>query len=292
MELKEYLKNSRDLVNSYLKEYFSTIFLPERLHESINYSLFAGGKRIRPILTIASFEACGGIAEAILPQASSIELIHTYSLIHDDLPAMDNDDIRRGKATNHKVFGDAMAILSGDALLTEAFIMFTEGERFSPGHLIKALRLLAEAAGSKGMVGGQAGDILSEGREPDPKMVHFIHTRKTGALIGASVTVAPVLADVSEDKRERLSTYGEKVGLAFQIVDDILDITGNERDLGKETGSDLQKNKMTYPSLYGIERSKAAAEELIEEAITALVGFGEEAAPLREIADYLSKRTG
>ncbi|MEC4686274.1 MAG: farnesyl diphosphate synthase [Nitrospirota bacterium] len=291
MVLKDYIKKRQELVDSYLKKYFAGEFLPERLYESVTYSLFAGGKRIRPVLAIASFEACGGKAEDILPQASAIELIHTYSLIHDDLPAMDDDAIRRGKPTNHKVFGEAIAILAGDALLTEAFVMFTEGERFSPHAVKEAIRILADAAGPRGMVGGQAEDILSERKEPDPRTVHFIHTHKTGALICASVRIAPVLAEASHEIIESLGMYGEKVGLAFQIVDDILDVTGDSDSLGKKTGADSEKGKMTYPAIYGIERSKAAANELVEEAISVIDFMGDGADSLRSIAKYLVQRT-
>ncbi len=291
MVLKDYIKSRQKLVDSYLKKYFSSEFLPERLYESVTYSLFAGGKRIRPVLAIASFEACGGETEDILPQAAAIELIHTYSLIHDDLPAMDDDAMRRGKPTNHKVFGEAIAILAGDALLTEAFVMFTEGERFSPHAVKEAIRILADAAGPRGMVGGQAEDILSEKKEPDPRTVHFIHTHKTGALICASVRIAPVLSGASHEIIESLGMYGEKVGLAFQIVDDILDVTGDPDSLGKKTGADSEKGKMTYPAIYGIERSKAAANELVEEALSVIDFMGDRADPLRSIARYLVQRT-
>ncbi len=292
MSLTDYINSRRELVDAYLRDYFSSEFLPDRLHEAMTYSLFAGGKRIRPILAIASFEACGGKAEDILPQASAIELIHTYSLIHDDLPAMDDDAMRRGRPTNHKVFGEAMAILAGDALLTEAFVMFTEGERFPARAVKESLRILADAAGPRGMVGGQAEDILSERKEPDPKTVHFIHTHKTGALICASVKIAPVLAGAPDSTVDSLGTYGEKAGLAFQIIDDILDVTGTEKSLGKETGSDRRKGKMTYPAIYGVERSRAAARELIEEALAAIDFMGEKAGSLRSIAEYLIQRTG
>lgn len=291
MNIKDYLESRRELVDSYLKDYFSEATRPERLYEAMTYSLFAGGKRVRPILSIASYEACGGNAEDIIPQAASIELIHTYSLIHDDLPAMDNDDMRRGKPTNHKVFGEAIAILAGDALLTEAFVMFTEGDRFSPASIKKAVRMLANGAGVRGMAGGQAEDILSERREPDPEVLEFIHTHKTGALIAASVNIAPCLAEASESVVKSLEIYGEKVGLAFQIIDDILDLIGDDAALGKNTGSDTRKGKMTYPSFFGIERSKETAERLVKEALSEIKSIGDDAAPLIGIAEYLIKRT-
>ena len=289
-DLKKYLQEKKELVDSYLREYFSRPINPERLHEAMRYSLFAGGKRLRPILCIASYEACGGESEHILPQASAIELIHTYSLIHDDLPAMDNDDLRRGKPTNHKVFGEAMAILAGDALLTEAFVMFTQNRVFEAENVVEALRELAEAAGPFGMVGGQAEDILSENKEPDPKTLHFIHTHKTGALIRASVSIAPILAGAPRGHLEGLSIYGEKIGLAFQIVDDILDVIGEEERLGKRPGADMDKGKVTYPALYGLERSRAAAEELVNEARAAISRIEKGGGPLTAIAGYILKR--
>ncbi|NOY64339.1 MAG: polyprenyl synthetase family protein [Nitrospirae bacterium] len=289
-DLKRYLRERKETVDTYLMEYLSRPVYPVKLHEAMKYSLFAGGKRIRPILCIAAYEACGGEAEHILPQASAIELIHTYSLIHDDLPAMDDDDLRRGKPTSHKVFGEAMAILAGDALLTEAFVMFTQNRVFDAQNLIDALRELAEAAGPFGMVGGQAEDIISENKEPDPKTLHFIHTHKTGALIRASITIAPILAGAPRDYFDGLSAYGEKVGLAFQIVDDILDVVGEEDKLGKKTGSDKDRGKITYPALYGLERSKAAAEELIMEAIHAIEKIERKDGPLKAIAEYILER--
>lgn len=291
MSLKSHLEERRRLVDNYLNEYFSATFPPEKLFQSMTYSLFAGGKRIRPLLAILSYEACGGNAEEIIPQASAIELIHTYSLIHDDLPAMDNDDFRRGKPTNHKVFGEAIAILSGDALLTEAFLMFLNSDRFDHKSLCKAVIILASAAGARGMVGGQAEDILSEGQPPEPQKVHFIHTHKTGALISASVRIAPVLYGASQEIIDALTVYGEKIGLAYQIIDDILNVIGDETLMGKKTGTDAERNKMTYPALYGLERSKAAAVELIVEAKTALSPLGDRGKYLTDLADYLSSRT-
>jgi len=290
MKIEEYLKDRRFMIDSYLRNYFNKKFKPIKLFESMTYSLFAGGKRLRPILSIASYEACGGKSEDILPQASSIELIHTYSLIHDDLPAMDNDDLRRGKPTNHKVFGEAIAILAGDALLTEAFVMFLNNNIFSSELLLKALKTLAIAAGPTGMVGGQAEDILSENKKPTMSDLYFIHTHKTGALIEASVKIGPILAEASNKEYESLSKYGERIGLAFQIIDDILDITGLDEKLGKKTGADIQKGKMTYPSLYGIEYSRKEAERLIYEAINAISCFNKKAEPLKAIAEYIIKR--
>jgi geranylgeranyl diphosphate synthase type II len=289
-----YLREKRDLVDAFLKSYFKNSFSPAILYDAVKYSLFAGGKRIRPILTIASYEACGGDPHDVIPQASAVELIHTYSLIHDDLPAMDNDELRRGKPTNHKVFGEAMAILAGDALLTEAFHMMTgttfQGKKFRPSYLVKATREIALAAGARGMVGGQAQDILSEDAKPELQTLNFIHLHKTAALIRASVRIGALLAGITKKRLKSLTTYGENIGLAFQIVDDILDIEGVTEELGKSAGSDIKKKKMTYPSLIGIDESKKRAQELVEGGIKAIRNFSSEADPLREIAHYLIKR--
>jgi geranylgeranyl diphosphate synthase, type II len=318
MDIKTYLKENRELVDSYLKSYFETSSEPSILHEAMKYSLFAGGKRIRPILALASYEACGRDPNDIIPQAAALELIHTYSLIHDDLPAMDNDDLRRGKPTNHKVFGEAMAILAGDALLTEAFSMLSsievQSSKFkvqssedleqsvkplikdsklrtpNPELLLRVIRDIAISAGACGMVGGQAQDILSENTKPDIDTLHFIHLHKTAALITASVRMGPILADSDEDTLKALTSYGKNIGLAFQIIDDILDVEGNTKELGKSSGSDKKKKKMTYPSLLGIEGSRQKAQDLISEAINILRIFSSDADPLREIARYLIKR--
>ena len=290
-DIKAYLNEKRELIDSYLKSYFAAPSSPSILHEAMKYSLFAGGKRIRPILALASFEACGGDAKKIIPQAAALELIHTYSLIHDDLPAMDNDDLRRGKPTNHKMFGEAMAILAGDALLTEAFFMMTQADiKIKPSILLKALREAALAAGHNGMVGGQAQDIISEDAEPDGEILEFIHLHKTAALIKSSVRIGTILAGSRKKQLQALTRYGENTGLAFQIIDDVLDVEGSAEELGKPVGSDSRKKKMTYPSLYGIEGARNKANELISIAIDAIGIFSSEADPLREIAGYLAKR--
>jgi geranylgeranyl diphosphate synthase, type II len=302
MDIKTYLREKRELVDSYLKSYFSVPCKPPDLHDAMTYSLFAGGKRIRPILALASYEACGGQAENILPQASALELIHTYSLIHDDLPSMDNDDLRRGKPTNHKIFGEAMAILAGDALLTEAFRMITQinpskggtvrlsKKGLSPSSLLQAVHEMSVAAGAHGMVGGQAQDILSENAEPDGDTLDFIHLHKTAALIKASVTIGPILAKSKRSMIEACMVYGEHIGLAFQVIDDILDVEGTTEELGKTAGSDLKKKKLTYPGFYGIEKARVMAGDLITTAVDSLNGFSSDADPLREIAHYLLRR--
>ena len=315
MNIATYLKEKRELVDSYLESYFSITSDPSVLHKAMRYSLFAGGKRIRPILALASYEACGEDPRDIVLYASALELIHTYSLIHDDLPSMDNDDLRRGKPTNHKVFGEAMAILSGDALLTEAFLMLSNSlpnkassppsptplsgkvsvglfshKEIKPSTIIKVIREVALAAGMHGMVGGQALDIFSENLEPDKDTLNFIHLHKTAALITASVRMGAILANIKEKKLKVLTEYGTGIGLAFQIIDDILDIEGNPEELGKTAGSDIKMKKMTYPALCGSVRSKQKAENLISVAIDSLKIFSSEADPLRKIALYLLKR--
>lgn len=294
MNIKTYLKEKRELIDSYLKSYFEAPSAPPVLGEAMTYSLFAGGKRIRPILALASYEACGGDPLKILPQAASIELVHTYSLIHDDLPAMDNDDLRRGKPTSHKKYGEAMAILAGDALLTEAFLMMvnsvSNGGAIKPPALMKAVREVALAAGANGMVGGQAQDILSENSEPDGETLEFIHLHKTTALIAASVRMGPILAGSGKNKLFALTKYGESIGLAFQIIDDILDVEGITEELGKSAGSDIKRNKLTYPLLFGVEGARKKAKVLLASAMDALRIFSSEADPLRKLAEYLGER--
>jgi len=293
MDIKQYLKDKKELIDSFLKEYFSSPSTPSILGESVTYSLFAGGKRIRPILCLAAYEACDGDSEDIMPFASSIELIHTYSLIHDDLPAMDNDDLRRGKPTNHKVFGEGMAILAGDGLLTEAFFMMANSlsnKNIKNTALIKAIKEIAFVSGIHGMVGGQAQDLLSEDAEPDKETLSFIHKHKTGALISGSLRAGAILANCTKPSLSAITRYGENIGLAFQVIDDILDIEGNTAELGKTAGSDERKKKMTYPAMYGLESSKKKAEELISEAIYSIKELSGKAEPLRDIAGYMLSR--
>ncbi len=293
MDLKEYLKEKKGLFDAFFHAYFREKGRPAVLQEAMLYSLFAGGKRIRPILALASYEACGGDAADIVPYAATLELIHTYSLIHDDLPAMDNDDLRRGKPTNHKVYGEAVAILAGDALLTEAFSILSDptlGNGVNESRLLRASKEVAEASGMRGMVAGQVQDMLSENSEPDRDTLEFIHRCKTAALICGSVRLGAILYGGEEDTISAMTGYGNNIGLAFQVVDDILDIEGETEELGKPKGSDEKKKKMTYPRLYGIERSREKAKELIDDAIASLVLFEERAEPLREIARYLLQR--
>ncbi len=294
MDIAKYMKDKKVLIDSFMERYFSRTIVPDALYKSITYSLSAGGKRIRPILCLASYEACGGKADDVAPYASAFELVHTYSLIHDDLPAMDDDDLRRGKPTNHKVFGEGMAILAGDALLTEAFYLLSD-ERHAVASvphsaLIKAIKEIAAGSGMYGMVGGQAQDLLSENEEPDPETLFFIHRCKTAALITAAVKTGGILACCSEERLAGLASYGQSTGLAFQVIDDILDVEGETEVLGKTAGSDEKKKKMTYPKLYGIEESRRKAKGLIEDAVDSLSVFDGKAEPLRAIAQCLLER--
>ena len=295
MDLKKYLKERCRLVDEALEQFLPPADeLPDSLHKSMRYSVFAGGKRVRPILLLAACEAVGGEIGPAMPAACAMEMIHTYSLIHDDLPAMDNDDFRRGNPTNHKVFGEAIAILAGDALLTEAFILLSD-----PGHwgktgstrLLPVIHEIARSAGSHGMVGGQVVDMESEGkRDVDLAIVQYIHTHKTGALLKASVKAGALLGGADDAGLAAMTRYGEAVGLAFQIADDILDIEGTTEEIGKDAGSDEARGKATYPAVMGIAEAKRRAGELVEMALDALSGFDEKADPLREIARYIVYR--
>jgi len=293
MDIKKYLHDKRDLVDTFFREYYARSHTPPVLQEAMRYSLFAGGKRVRPILALAAYETCGGDPEDIVPYASTLELIHTYSLIHDDLPSMDNDDLRRGKPTNHKVYGEAIAILAGDALLTDAFAILSDpslSTRVASSSLLLALRDVALASGLDGMVAGQVQDMLSENKEPDGETLQFIHSHKTGALLRASARIGPILYGSSQAVLDALTAYGNSIGLAFQVIDDILDIEGDTEEMGKTAGSDVKINKMTYPRFYGLQKSRDIARNLIAEAKAALSIFSSEADPLREIADYLLTR--
>jgi len=296
MDIRKYLHEKKETVDSALDHYFlSRVEYPPSLLRAIRYSLFAGGKRIRPILSMAAFEAAGGNREDLLPFACALEMIHTYSLIHDDLPAIDNDDYRRGRPSCHKMFGEAMAILAGDALLTEAFHvmtnpLFRKGSAEYREVVLDLVYEVAEAAGISGMVGGQVVDVESAGKEVDLPTLQYIHTHKTGAMILASVRGGAILGGAGAERLKAFTRYGEKIGLAFQIVDDVLDIEGKAEVLGKTPGSDLAKGKMTYPSLMGLAESKLRAKELSDSAIEALSLLGPEADPLREIARFIHSR--
>jgi geranylgeranyl diphosphate synthase, type II len=293
VDLKAYLQEQRGKVEEAL-----ALVLPEPegpaadVVKAMRYSLFAGGKRLRPILCIAGTEALGIDGSRVMPVACALEMIHTYSLIHDDLPAMDNDDMRRGKPTNHKVFGEAVAILAGDGLLTEAFRVMTQTPlgKIRPEALLKVIRLIAQASGYQGMVGGQVTDIQSEGKTTAPSTVEFIHSHKTGALITASVASGAILGGASEAQVNAVTQYGRGIGLAFQISDDILDVEGDSEDMGKGVGGDARKKKVTYPSVHGLVRSKEIQRQSIDQAIHSLNVFDSKADPLRAIASYIIER--
>jgi len=293
MDIKTYLSRKRESVDEALERYFpKSMESQSTLHKAIRYSLFAGGKRIRPILSIAAFEAVGAKGEGILPFACGLEMIHTYSLIHDDLPAIDNDDYRRGRLTVHKVFGEAIAVLAGDGLLTEAFQLMTHPASLSgsDGLILELVNEVARAAGLAGMVIGQVVDIESEGKEIDLPTLEYLHTHKTGKMILAAIRVGAKLGGAKGDTLQALTAYGERIGLAFQIADDILNVEGNPDVLGKNTGTDAERRKATYPGVLGLQESKCRGAELVEGAVEALSRFGPEADPLREIARFVVAR--
>ncbi len=292
--LKNYLEGRKKIVDEALDRYLpGEDQYPPDMFKSVRYSLFAGGKRIRPILCMAAAEAVGGEIERVLPVACALEMIHTYSLIHDDLPAMDDDDYRRGMLTNHKVFGEGMAVLAGDGLLTEAFRLMSERplqKNISPEKLLDVICEIAVAAGFFGMVGGQVVDMQSEGSAVDSDTVHYIHTHKTGAIIIASVRAGALLSEATETDLDALSSYGRDIGLAFQIADDILNVEGDRKLMGKGTGSDAERGKLTYPALVGLEASREKTRELVESALSAIGYLDDRAAPLRMIASYIVER--
>jgi geranylgeranyl diphosphate synthase, type II len=291
--LDAYLRDRRNIVEDALKRYLSPQRnIPAEIYNAVHYSVFAGGKRIRPILCLAAVDAVGGNLAPAMPVACALELIHTYSLIHDDLPAMDDDDFRRGKPTNHKVFGEALAILAGDALLTEAFVLLSraEKERLPVQRRLSVILEIAQAAGISGMVGGQALDVLLEKTVPDENILGEIHRRKTGALIVAAVKAGAILFNAPKDKVQALSQYGINIGLAFQIADDILNVEGDRKLMGKETGSDAIRGKITYPSLLGLDAAKEKLRKYVDAAIESIVSFDERARPLRIIARYIEER--
>jgi geranylgeranyl diphosphate synthase type II len=294
MNIQDYLERKREEVDRYLQSIIpDPAQFPTTLHESMRYSLFAGGKRIRPILAIAAAEAVGAAGPAILPIASSLELIHTYSLIHDDLPSMDNDDFRRGKPTNHKVYGEAMAILAGDALLTMAFELCSGAaatDGLDPSRQVRLIHELALGSGNRGMVGGQVLDIQAENQDIDLTTLQAIHRHKTGMLIRAAVRMGALTAGATEDQLAGLTAYAEDIGLAFQIADDVLNVTGTREELGKNPNTDAQRGKKTYPTFYGVEGARQLADDCVSRAISRLAGFGPSADPLRELARYITER--
>jgi geranylgeranyl diphosphate synthase, type II len=290
-DLASYLQDKKELVEVALDGSLP-IVRPEKIYEAMRYSLLAGGKRLRPILCLATCELLGGTEEMSMPTACALEMIHTMSLIHDDLPAMDNDDYRRGKLTNHKVFGEDIAILAGDGLLAYAFeFVATQTQNVAPKNIIEVIARLGRTVGAAGLVGGQVLDLESEGKtDITAETLTFIHTHKTGALLETSVVSGAILAGAGPEEVQKLSQYAQNIGLAFQIIDDILDITATQEELGKTAGKDLVAQKATYPSLWGIEESRNQAQQLIDSAIDKLADYGEKAAPLRAIAQYIVNR--
>ncbi|HIK10706.1 MAG TPA: polyprenyl synthetase family protein [Oscillatoriaceae cyanobacterium M33_DOE_052] len=291
-DLATYLGSYKKLVEEAL-DGFLPVQYPEKIYEAMRYSLLAGGKRLRPILCLSSCLMMGGTEEMAMPTACALEMVHTMSLIHDDLPAMDNDDYRRGLLTNHKKFGEDIAILAGDGLLVFAFEAIASHTKGVPcDRVLRCIALIAKAFGAEGVVGGQVVDVESEGK-PDISLetLNYIHTHKTGALLEACVLSGAILAGASEQDLQNLSLYAANIGLAFQIVDDILDITQTQEQLGKTAGKDLQAQKATYPSLWGLEESRQQAQKLIEEAKAALAPYGEKAVPLMAVADFITSRS-
>jgi len=291
-DLTTYLAERRQLVEAAIDQAVPLQY-PETLYESMRYSLLAGGKRLRPILCLATCELVGGSLDLAMPTACALEMIHTMSLIHDDLPSMDNDNYRRGKLTNHKVYGEDVAILAGDALLTYAFELVAEKTQGAdPQRILKVIAAMGRAVGGEGLVGGQIVDLSSEGN-PDVTLetLTFIHNHKTAALLEVSVTSGALLAGAADEDVEKLRSYAQRIGLAFQIVDDILDITSTSETLGKSVGKDVNAQKATYPSFWGLDESRQQATQLIEAAKADLNGFGELRQPLLAIADYIITRT-
>jgi geranylgeranyl diphosphate synthase type II len=292
--LEVYLSQQQQRIEMALDRFLPSLdSYPPRLMDAMRYSVFAGGKRLRPILMLAATEAVGGETEAILPAACAIECVHTYSMIHDDLPAMDDDDLRRGKPTNHVVYGEAMAILAGDALLTHAFELLSRAplvDRFSASVLLQVHQCLASASGGFGMIGGQVIDIISEGQEVGLATVEYIHRHKTAALIEASVVMGGLLGGGTDEEVQALRTYGHQIGWAFQIADDILDVEGDAAILGKAVGRDAELAKATYPAIVGVDVSRQRARELMEEGIQALDVLRHDTVWLRQIASYIVSR--
>jgi geranylgeranyl diphosphate synthase type II len=289
--LDKYLGDLKQEIEAALDASIAVTY-PEKIYESMRYSLMAGGKRLRPILCLAATELLGGDRASAMPTACAMEMVHTMSLIHDDLPAMDNDDFRRGKPTNHKVYGDDIAILAGDALLAYAFeFMATQTKGVPAERILKAIAHLGHAVAATGLVGGQVVDLECEGKsDVTAETLTFIHIHKTAALLESCVICGALLTGANDTDITRLSTYANNIGLAFQIIDDILDITSTSEQLGKTAGKDLAAQKVTYPSLWGIETSQQKAQELVEQAKAQLVSYGDAALPLMAIADYITAR--
>jgi geranylgeranyl diphosphate synthase type II len=287
-ELRQYMETVVSAVDTALDDFLPTpIESPEIIHEAMRHSVFAGGKRLRPVLCIAAAEACGGNQKSAMTAACAVELMHTYSLVHDDLPCMDDDDLRRGRPTCHKVYGEGMAVLCGDALLTEAFAVLVKApstDRYSVSDMVAEF---SSAGGSRKLIGGQVLDLEGEGKQLDKTQLKAIHEAKTAALLVASLRLGGMTANASTQQIEALSAFGHSLGLAFQVIDDILDVTQTSKKLGKTAGKDQAAAKSTYPSVWGLEESRKEAERLTGEALAALEVFGESGTRLREIAEWM-----
>jgi geranylgeranyl diphosphate synthase type II len=291
MELKAYLAGLVEMVDRAMDDFLpGAVEAPETIHAAMRYSVFAGGKRLRPALCLAAAEACGGAVSTALPAACAVELMHTYSLVHDDLPCMDDDDLRRGRPTCHKVYGEGMAVLCGDALLTEAFVVLAQAKatpRFSVGDMIAEL---AAAGASRRLIGGQVLDLEGEGKAQTLVDLESIHLAKTAALLTSSVCLGAMSANAEQESLDALKTFGRALGLAFQVIDDILDVTQTTETLGKTAGKDVAVAKATYPAIMGLERSRMEAQRLTEEALQALEIFGENGLRLHQIAESMLVR--
>lgn len=291
MDISSYLNRCSSKIDAALGLYLpKPSSKPKTLHKAMRYSIFAGGKRLRPALTLAAAVACGGKEDDALPSACAVECVHTYSLIHDDLPCMDNDDLRRGRPTNHKVFGEGVAVLAGDALLTSAFEIMTKVKPVAKYTMGMMIAELASAAGSRWLVGGQVADMEGEGRRLTPAELQYIHRSKTAALLAASLRLGAMSANASETKLKALSVFGQSVGLAFQIIDDILDVTQSTEKLGKSAGKDVTSKKATYPAIFGLSKSRSEARRLTLKARKALSVFGSKGTTLLAMADFLLVR--
>jgi geranylgeranyl diphosphate synthase type II len=294
LELKAYLSRRRDLVDAALERLLPAEESGGRILEAMRYSLFAGGKRLRPILCLAGAEAVGGDPERVMFCACAMEMVHTYSLIHDDLPAMDDDEFRRGVPTSHMVYGEGLAVLAGDGLLTQAMVLLSDPAQtqgLEPRRVLEASQVVMKAAGYVGMVGGQAVDLAGENLKPDLAIVQYMHAMKTGALITASVQSGAILAGGDPEQVRQLVRYGRRVGLAFQIADDLLDLEGDFNALGKKVGADLARGKMTYPAVVGVAQARKMGQELVDKAAAIAEDLGPAAAPLAELARYIMART-
>ena len=291
MDLKAYLAARAAEVDAALDAFLPKAKeKPATIHAAMRYTIFAGGKRLRPILCLAAAEACGGDPEAAIPPACAVEVLHTYSLVHDDLPCMDDDDLRRGRPTCHKVYGEGMAVLTGDALLTEAFLMLAQTQparRYPVGSYVAELAL---TGGSTKLIGCQVMDLVGEGKKLTKAQLVKIHDAKTAALLTTSIRLGAMTANATDKQLEALSIFGRALGLAFQVIDDILDVTASTEVLGKTAGKDAAVEKATYPAILGLEKSRKEAAKLTNEAMDALLPFGKKAQRLREIAEYLLKR--